>query len=714
MAETAPLPPNESVHQAGGGQMGVEDRSIKEIKSSTLKYLEQIYAAHASAVDKQWNKETIVKFLHHRQADKVTDPSSAEMAAQDVLDLAGFLRYMTSPATNALAPPLDQDLSFPLASYYISSSHNTYLTGNQLSSDSDADAYRSVLLRGCRCVEIDVWNGDDSDAETSESSSDSSMDEDAKEVKAIRKASRREKLASKLPSSLASRLEKTSLGKKITGKGTAGAESATKKEKQAVPTAEKTTSAPKKSPTPPPGVVEPRVLHGYTLTKEISLREVCEAIRESAFVVTDLPLIVSLEVHCSQQQQEAMVKIINEVWADLLLPHPDDDCKFLPSPEDLRRKILVKVKYAPPDVHLPSTGRDSVEHLPPDVKAVKPDKADKAEKAEKADKADPKSKTTTQQKVKKASKIIQALSALGVYTRGVSFKSLSQPEAKMPTHIFSLSEGGVAEVHESEAARLFEHNRDYLMRTYPSGMRIGSSNLDPETFWRKGIQIVALNWQKWDEGMMLNEGMFAGTGGFVLKPMGYRGKKPVIVNTSESAEKEKKEEKVAPVPAPDTIMHQTLDLNITVLAAQDIPLPEHDDKESGFKPYVKIELHTEPPHDEHLSITQSNTNPPKASSSSTRAKEGEYKARTKTQRGVHPDFKSETLAVAKGVTGVVPELAFVRFLVKDDEIGRDDLAAWACVRLDRLRSGYRFVHLLDKEGKENEGVILVKVEKKLA
>ncbi|XDG06230.1 hypothetical protein ABKA04_005845 [Annulohypoxylon sp. FPYF3050] len=699
MAETAPLPPNESVHQAGGGQPATENRKIKEVKSSTLKYLEQIYAAHASAADKQWDKETIVKFLHHRQADKVTDPSSAEMAANDELDLAGFLRYMTSPATDVLAPPEDQDLSFPLASYYISSSHNTYLTGNQLSSDSDADAYRNVLLRGCRCVEIDVWNGDDSDVESSESSSDSSMDEDAREVKAIRKASRREKLASKLPSSLASKLGKTSLGKKITGKGTKEAESATKKGEETGSPIEKVPSASKKSSSPPPGVVEPRVLHGYTLTKEISFREVCEAIRESAFVVTDLPLIVSLEVHCSQQQQEAMVKIINEVWAGLLLPHPDDDCKFLPSPADLRHKILVKVKYAPPEVHLPSTGRDSVEHLPPDVKGdpkVEPK---------------PQATTTTQQKVKKASKIIQALSALGVYTRGVSFKSLSQPEAKMPTHIFSLSEGGVAEVHESEAARLFEHNREYLMRTYPSGMRIGSSNLDPETFWRKGIQIVALNWQKWDEGMMLNEGMFAGTGGYVLKPEGYRGKKPVVIEIVEGDEKDKKEEKVAPVPASETIQHQTLELTITVLAAQNIPLPEHDDKESGFKPYVKVELHTEPPHDEHLSLTKSNTNTTKAS---TRAKEGQYKARTKTQRGIHPDFKSEVLEVAKGVSGVVPELAFVRFLVKDDEIGRDDLAAWACVRLDRLKSGYRFVHLLDNEGKQSDGVILVKIEKKLA
>ncbi|KAI1472719.1 PLC-like phosphodiesterase [Daldinia caldariorum] len=677
MAETAPLPPSESIHQAGGGQPAVQDVTIKQIRTSTLQYLEKIYTTYASPTEKHWVKDSIIEFLHHVQADKVTD-SSGDIATRDAVDFAGFLHYMTSSASNVLAPVVSDPLhlSWPLASYFISSSHNTYLTGNQLNSDSDADAYRSVLLRGCRCVEIDVWDGDKSDAETSDSSdsSDSSDDDETRELKSIRKKSRSEKIASKLPGSLASRFSK-----RLTGKNTAdtGSKTETKEGDSII-------GAPlQKTLSPQAIAVEPRVLHGYTLTKEVSFREVCEAIRENAFVVTDLPLIVSLEVHCSQEQQEAMVRIINEVWAGYLLPPPKEDAKFLPAPGDLRHKILVKVKYAPPDATTSAADVESEDRLPPGTAS------------------DPSSKTTTQQKVKKASKIIQALSALGVYTRGVSFKSLSQPEATMPTHIFSLSEGGVVEVHENEAAKLFEHNREYLMRTYPSGMRIGSSNLDPAPFWRKGIQIVALNWQKWDEGMMLNEGMFAGTGGYVLKPEGYRGRKPVIVDN---------EVKVAPpLPASETILHQTLDLSITVFAAQNLPLPEDDDKESRFKPYVKIELHAEPPHEEHLSVT--GTAP---GSTSTRAKEGEYKARTKTQRGIHPDFKAETLAVAQGVSGVVPELSFVRFLIKDDEIGRDDLAAWACIRLDRLRSGYRFVHLFDNEGRESDGVLLVKVDKKLA
>lgn len=47
-------------------------------------------------------------------------------------------------------------------------------------------------------------------------------------------------------------------------------------------------------------------------------------------------------------------------------------------------------------------------------------------------------------------------------------------------------------------------------------------------------------------------------------------------------------------------------------------------------------------------------------------------------------------------------------------MGKDDLAAWACIRLDRLKSGYRLVHLLDAVGKASHGMLLVKIKKSLA
>ena len=55
--------------------------------------------------------------------------------------------------------------------------------------------------------------------------------------------------------------------------------------------------------------------------------------------------------------------------------------------------------------------------------------------------------------------------------------------------------------------------------------------------------------------------------------------------------------------------------------------------------------------------------------------------------------------------------AEIRFKVQDDDIGKDDLAAWACIRLDRLQEGYRFLHFLDAKGAESNGALLVKITK---
>lgn len=51
------------------------------------------------------------------------------------------------------------DESKPLNKYYCYSSHNTYLTGNQVSDDSSADRYYDDLISGIRCVEIDTMDG---------------------------------------------------------------------------------------------------------------------------------------------------------------------------------------------------------------------------------------------------------------------------------------------------------------------------------------------------------------------------------------------------------------------------------------------------------------------------------------------------------------------------------------------------------------------------
>ena len=73
----------------------------------------------------------------------------------------GFIRYLSSPDFNSCfkeqKDSVYHDMSHPLPHYFINSSHNTYLSGDQLTSDSSPQMYTNALLDGCRCVELDWY-----------------------------------------------------------------------------------------------------------------------------------------------------------------------------------------------------------------------------------------------------------------------------------------------------------------------------------------------------------------------------------------------------------------------------------------------------------------------------------------------------------------------------------------------------------------------------
>ncbi|XP_063928009.1 1-phosphatidylinositol 4,5-bisphosphate phosphodiesterase delta-4-like [Zophobas morio] len=82
--------------------------------------------------------------------------------ASDSFNLLTFRAFLESEENSLYSPAMRefyQDMDQPLSSYYIASSHNTYLLENQFRGQSSVEGYIRALRSGCRCVELDCWDG---------------------------------------------------------------------------------------------------------------------------------------------------------------------------------------------------------------------------------------------------------------------------------------------------------------------------------------------------------------------------------------------------------------------------------------------------------------------------------------------------------------------------------------------------------------------------
>lgn len=321
----------------------------------------------------------------------------------DRLRIEQFSDAMVDPELNSIVEPAHKrcvdPMSLPLNCYYINSSHNTYLTSDQWKSPSSVDRYRDDLQSGCRCVEIDCWDGPDG---------------------------------------------------------------------------------------------QPIVYHGHTMTSPIRFEDVIHTIQRYAFRpphnATDwnplsYPVVLSLEVHTSEKQSAIMAAMMRKILGSQLLL-PEENVEY--TPESLRERILVKWKMN--------------------------DDGDEDAKEEEGGEA------REDRKVKHISKELSACATLG------AVKTKKWGEDAKPTNVQSYTESWISYFREQSPLLFARQNARMLSRVYPGGSPghlMLSSNYDPMPSWLLGVHMVALNQQKRDSEMRINEGFFAnqnGGCGYVLKP----------------------------------------------------------------------------------------------------------------------------------------------------------------------------------------------------
>lgn len=605
--------------------------------SSFLIFLQDIQCVDVESNRAYWAK-AFARFARKPDSSSLITVDASDESSL-YMDLAAFSAFLSSTYNNIQSiKTTETRLDRPLNEYFISSSHNTYLLGRQVAGNSSIEAYVRALQRACRCVEIDCWDGQDG---------------------------------------------------------------------------------------------RPMVLHGRTMTSSIPFLDCISIIGKHAFEESPYPLILSLEVHCNAEQQQVMVDIMINEFGERLVREPYMiNATILPSPEDLRHRILVKVKAGgdPIGNSPPPAGRRERAFSSPFARPQNLDNSN-IPNGPILSSQSPKSPsersfmrvgsmattsvscttddsdaaqsipTAPKQPRKRKSKIIKSLGDLGVYARGVKFNDFSSPESKTYNHIFSFGERKFEALCRDQAGKtqLEKHNMQFLVRIYPSGMRLKSTNPDPLLFWRRGAQMVALNWQTYDLGMQLNDAMFAcGTDrfGYVLKPKELRSPDPLQGPTTGSFNLESSK-----------IPRRLIRFSVNMVSAQQLPQPRGTKPEEALKmlnPYIEIEMFSAEDKAKDVASGEGGQDASARDGMSGIGSPHRRRTHVVQSNGYDPIF-DETFNLQLATK--YPDLVFVRWTVWDSQDGRNPnnnpnsppLASFTA-KLSCLEQGYRHLPLYDHNG----------------
>ncbi|KAF7241793.1 1-phosphatidylinositol 4,5-bisphosphate phosphodiesterase delta-4 [Varanus komodoensis] len=393
---------------------------------------------------------------------------------------------------------------------------------------------------------------------------------------------------------------------------------------------------------------EPIVYHGHTFTSKIPFREVVTTLEKYAFRASDYPIILSIENHCSIEQQDIMAEQLKGILGEKLLTTTIDGCVpvQLPSPEELKGKILLKGKKIG---HL----EDSLNGHPDS-----PPEQEEEEEEEGPDGEEDSLRNEEKRKDKKGKQSLsQELSDCIIYCKSVPFHSFQHSHSHYkPYEMSSFAESKARKLIREAGNDFVRHNAWQLTRIFPSGMRTDSSNYNPQEMWNAGCHMVALNFQTAGAEMDLYDGLFSQNGccGYTLKPSFMRD-----YETTFSPENPQSRGEGNP-----------LNLTIKVISGQQLPKMPNSKLGSIVDPLVRVEIHGVP------------------------ADCAKYETKYVDNNGFNPQW-NETFQFQVWV----PELALLRFVVEDyDKASRNDFVGQYTLPLPSVKTGYRHIHLLSKDG----------------